>query len=85
MEREVSENDFVKKKCYIYGGITFEVMKRTIIESALLVAMLSGCHGIDNPEGNLKDIKLEDWPLTEVTKAWRTNSISSSLPKRGRT
>ena len=38
-----------------------------IICFAALVAMLSGCHGIDNPEGDLKGIKLEDWPMTDCS------------------
>ena len=29
--------------------------------------MLIGCNGIDNPEGDLKDVKLEDWPLTDCS------------------
>ena len=29
--------------------------------------MLSGCHGIENPEGDLKGIKLEDWPMTDCS------------------
>ena len=33
--------------------------------------MLSGCNGIDNPEGDLKDIKLEDWPLTDCSTSTR--------------
>ena len=44
---------------------------KRIICPALLVAMLSGCHGIDNPEGDLKDIKLEDWPLTDCSTSTR--------------
>jgi phosphate transport system substrate-binding protein len=42
-----------------------------IIYSALLMAMLSGCNGIDNPEGDLKDIKLENWPLTDCSTSTR--------------
>ena len=38
-----------------------------IICFAALVAMLSGCHGIENPEGDLKGIKLEDWPMTDCS------------------
>jgi len=38
-----------------------------IICFAALVAMLGGCKGIDNPEGDLKGIKLEDWPLTDCS------------------
>ena len=37
----------------------------------MLVAMLSGCRGIDNPEGDLKDIKLEDWPRTDCSTSTR--------------
>ena len=33
--------------------------------------MLSGCNGIDNPEGGLKNIKLEDWPLTDCSTSTR--------------
>lgn len=40
---------------------------KRIICIATLVAMLSGCNGIDNPEGDLKGIKLEDWPLTDCS------------------
>ena len=29
--------------------------------------MLIGCNGIENPEGDLKDVKLEDWPLTDCS------------------
>ena len=37
----------------------------------MLVAMLSGCHGIDSPEGDLKGIKLEDWPRTDCSTSTR--------------
>ena len=37
----------------------------------MLVAMLSGCRGNDNPEGDLKGIKLEDWPLTDCSTSTR--------------
>ncbi len=40
------------------------IIKR-IICLAVVIAMLSGCNGIGNPEGDLKDIKLEDWQLTD--------------------
>ena len=33
--------------------------------------MLIGCNGIDNPEGDLKDVKLEDWPLTDCSTSTR--------------
>ncbi|MBQ6302014.1 MAG: substrate-binding domain-containing protein [Bacteroidales bacterium] len=42
------------------------IIKR-IICFAVVIAMLSGCNGIGNPEGDLKDIKLEDWPLTDCS------------------
>jgi len=38
-----------------------------IICYAALVALLSGCNGIENPEGDLKGIKLEDWPMTDCS------------------
>ena len=38
-----------------------------IICYAALVALLSGCNGIDNPEGDLNGIKLEDWPMTDCS------------------
>lgn len=40
---------------------------RTVLCTVLLVAGLCGCHGIDNPEGSLKDVKLVDWPLTDCS------------------
>ena len=49
------------------------IIKR-IISIAALVAMLSGCNDIGNPEGDLKDIKLEDWPLTDCS--------TSTMPAR---
>ena len=49
------------------------IIKR-IISFAVFVAMLSGCNGIGNPEGDLKDIKLEDWPLTDCS--------TSTMPAR---
>jgi phosphate transport system substrate-binding protein len=33
--------------------------------------MLVGCRGIDNPEGDLKGVKLEDWPLTDCSTSTR--------------
>ena len=33
--------------------------------------MLVGCRGIDNPEGDLKGIKLEDWPRTDCSTSTR--------------
>ena len=44
---------------------------KRVICSAMLVAMLSGCHGIDSPEGDLKGIKLEDWPRTDCSTSTR--------------
>ncbi len=49
------------------------IIKR-IISFAVFVAMMSGCNGIGNPEGDLKDIKLEDWPLTDCS--------TSTMPAR---
>ena len=49
------------------------IIKR-IIRFAVFVAMMSGCNGIGNPEGDLKDIKLEDWPLTDCS--------TSTMPAR---
>ena len=39
--------------------------------SILLAATLCGCHGIDNPEVDLKDVKLEDWPLIDCSTSTR--------------
>ena len=36
--------------------------------------MMSGCNDIGNPEGDLKDIRLEDWPLTDCS--------TSTMPAR---
>ncbi len=33
--------------------------------------MLIGCNGIDSPEYDLKDIKLEEWPLTDCSTSTR--------------
>ena len=49
------------------------IIKR-IISFAVFLAMMSGCNGIGNPEGDLKDIKLEDWPLTDCS--------TSTMPAR---
>ena len=49
------------------------IIKR-IISFTVFVAMMSGCNGIGNPEGDLKDIKLEDWPLTDCS--------TSTMPAR---
>ena len=40
---------------------------KRILCFAALVAMLCGCNGIENQEGDLKDIKLEEWPLTDCS------------------
>ncbi|MBP5218549.1 MAG: hypothetical protein J6Z47_06335, partial [Bacteroidales bacterium] len=40
---------------------------RTLCLASLLVTGLSGCNCNDNPEGDLKGIKLEDWPLTDCS------------------
>ena len=48
-----------------------KITAKKVICPALLAAMLSGCNGIDNPEGDLKDIKLEDWPLTDCSTSTR--------------
>ena len=37
----------------------------------LLLATLCGCHGIDNPEADLKDVNLKDWPLTDCSTSTR--------------
>ena len=47
------------------------MITKRIICSALLVGMLSGCNGIDNPEGDLKGIKMEEWPLTDCSTSTR--------------
>ena len=39
--------------------------------SILLATVLCGCHGIDNPEADLKDVKLADWPLTDCSTSTR--------------
>ena len=49
------------------------IIKR-IISFAVFVAMMSGCNDIGNPEGDLKDIRLEDWPLTDCS--------TSTMPAR---
>ena len=37
----------------------------------MLIAGLCGCNGIDSPEYDLKDIKLEEWPLTDCSTSTR--------------
>jgi len=44
---------------------------KRLICFAAFVAMLIGCNGIDNPEGDLKDVKLEDWPQTDCSTSTR--------------
>ena len=44
---------------------------KRIIGSAFLVMLLSSCRGIDNPEGDLKGITLENWPLTDCSTSTR--------------
>ena len=42
-------------------------LSKRIVGIALLIAGLCGCNGIDSPEYDLKDIKLEEWPLTDCS------------------
>lgn len=42
-------------------------LRLSFLCSVLLVTGLSGCEGIGNTESVLKDIKLEDWPLTDCS------------------
>ena len=51
----------------VQSYIGMRMNSKRIICIATLVAMLSGCNGIDNPEGDLKDVKLEDWPMTDCS------------------
>ena len=44
---------------------------KRMIGSAFLVLMLSGCRGLENPEGDLKGITLENWPLTDCSTSTR--------------
>lgn len=44
---------------------------KRLICFAAFVAMLIGCNGIDNPEGDLKDVKLVDWPQTDCSTSTR--------------
>ncbi len=39
--------------------------------AALLFTGLCGCNGIGNPEIDLKDVKLEEWPLTDCSTSTR--------------
>ena len=51
----------------VWSYMGMRMITERIICFAALVAMLSGCNGIDNPEGDLKGIKLEDWPRTDCS------------------
>ena len=51
----------------VQSYIGMRMNSKRIMCIATLVAMLCGCNGIGNPEGDLKDIKLEDWPLTDCS------------------
>ena len=46
-------------------------LSKRIVGIALLIAGLCGCNGIDSPEYDLKDIKLEEWPLTDCSTSTR--------------
>ena len=46
-------------------------LPKRIVGIALLIAGLCGCNGIDSPEYDLKDIKLEEWPLTDCSTSTR--------------
>ncbi len=46
-------------------------LSKRIVSIALLIAGLCGCNGIDSPEYDLKDIKLEEWPLTDCSTSTR--------------
>ena len=46
-------------------------LSKRIVGIALLIAGLCGCNGIDIPEYDLKDIKLEEWPLTDCSTSTR--------------
>ena len=56
----------MKKFLKVIWGI-FAMNANRLFYSVLLVAILYGCNGIDNPEGDLKDVKLQDWPLTDCS------------------
>ena len=51
--------------------LVMRAISKKILCFAALIAMLAGCRGIDNPEGDLKGIKLEDWPLTDCSTSTR--------------
>lgn len=46
-------------------------LSKRIVGIALLIAGLCGCNGIDSPDYDLKDIKLEEWPLTDCSTSTR--------------
>ena len=46
-------------------------MIRSFAVVTLFVALLCGCKGLDNPEVDLKDVKLEEWPLTDCSTSTR--------------
>ena len=46
-------------------------LSKRIVGIALLITGLCGCNGIDSPEYDLKDIKLEEWPLTDCSTSTR--------------
>ena len=45
-------------------------MKKVVV-FALLLIVLCGCNGLGNPEIDLKDVKLEEWPLTDCSTSTR--------------
>ena len=51
--------------------LVMRALSKKILCFAALIAMLVGCRGIDNPEGDLKGIKLEDWPRTDCSTSTR--------------
>ena len=51
--------------------LVMRAISKKILCFAALIAMLVGCRGIDNPEGDLKGIKLEDWPRTDCSTSTR--------------
>lgn len=46
-------------------------LSKRIVGIALLISGVCGCNGIDGPEYDLKDIKLEEWPLTDCSTSTR--------------
>ena len=40
---------------------------KTCLYSVLFLTLLSGCSGVDNPYGDLKDFNLEEWPPTDCS------------------